>query len=191
MRRVKAKFHPHSPPEPQRPPPSEQSPRPDAPPVPVVSPISRVPAELLMEIFTHVPRMEFEESLRAHAAGVPLRPTWMSIAQVCRSWRAIVANFKDFWAYIPLQTSAYWAEVSLARSYPHPISFRVDCSTTQPEWYRRAALSALRAVARAQEVHLQSSAGHEPRISYGGPAPSGRIPCSKARDVEHQWSYGA
>ncbi|KAH9015272.1 hypothetical protein EDB83DRAFT_241239 [Lactarius deliciosus] len=161
MRRVKAKFHPHSPPEPQRPPPpSEQPPRPapDAPPVPVASPISRVPAELLMEIFTHVPRMEFEESLRAHAAGVPLRPTWMSIAQVCRHWRAIVANFKDFWAYIPLQTSAYWAEVSLARSYPHPISFRVDCSTTQPEWYRRVALSALRAVARAQEVHLQSSA---------------------------------
>ncbi|KAH9054634.1 hypothetical protein EDB87DRAFT_1834738 [Lactarius vividus] len=137
MRRVKAKFHPHSPPEPQRPPPSESPPRPapDAPPVAVASPISRVPAELLMEIFTHVPRMEFEESLRAHAAGVRPRPTWMSIAQVCRHWRAIVANFKDFWAYIPLQTSAYWAE-----------------------WYRRAALSALRAVARAQEVHLRISA---------------------------------
>ena len=68
-----------------------------------------------------------------------------------------MANYKDFWAYIPLQTSAYWAEVSLARSYPRPISFCVDFSTTQPEWYRRAALSALRAVARAQEVHLQSS----------------------------------
>ncbi|KAI9454757.1 hypothetical protein BJY52DRAFT_1282974, partial [Lactarius psammicola] len=131
---------------------------PVAPPSAVASPILRVPAELLMEIFTHVPRMEFEESLRAHNAGVPMRPTWMSIAQVCRRWRAIVANFKDFWAYIPLQTSAYWAEVSLARSYPRPISFRVDFSTTQPEWYRRAALSALRAVARVQEVHLQSSA---------------------------------
>jgi len=88
---------------------------------------------------------------------VPLQPTWMSIAQVCRRWRAIVANCKDFWAYIPLQTSAYWAEVSLALSYPRPVSFRVDFSTTQPDWYRRAAHSALRAVERAQEVHLQSS----------------------------------
>jgi hypothetical protein len=160
VRRVKAKFHP---PEPQRPPSEESppSPGPAAPPTAHpstgTSPISRIPAELLMEIFTLVPRMEFEESVRAPTAGVPLRPTWMSVAQVCRRWRAIVANFKDFWAYIPLQTSAYWAEVSLARSYPLPISFRVDFSTTQPEWYRRAALSALRAVARAQEVHLQSS----------------------------------
>jgi hypothetical protein len=110
-----------------------------------------------MEIFTHVPRMEFEESLRAPIAGVQLQPTWMSITQVCRRWRAVVANFKDFWAYIPLQTSVYWVEVSLARSYPRPISFRIDFSTTQPEWYRRAALSALREVSRAQEVHLQSS----------------------------------
>ena len=131
-----------------------------------------------MEIFTHVPRMEFEESLLVHTTGVPLRPTWMSIAQVCRRWRTIVANFKDFWAYIPLQTSAYWAEVSLARSYPRPISFRVDCSTTQPEWYRHAALSALRAVARAQEVHLQSSAATNPEFRMealhllgGSPAP--------------------
>ena len=102
--------------------------------------------------------MEFEESLGAPTAGVPLRPTWMSIAQVCRRWRETVANFKDFWAYIPLQTSPYWAEVSLARSYPRPISFRLDCSTTQPGWYRRAALSALHAVVRAREVHLHSSA---------------------------------
>ena len=161
VRRVKAKFHLRSPPEPQRPPSPESSPTPAAPavvpPSTVISPISRVPAELLMEIFTHVPRMEFEESLLAPTADVPLQPTWMSIAQVCRRWRAIVANFKDFWVYIPLQTSAYWAEVSLARSRPRPISFRVDFSTTQPEWYRRTALSALRAVARAKEIHLQSS----------------------------------
>lgn len=159
VRRVKAKFHLHSPPELQQPLSLESSPRqaPATPPVAPPSPISGVPAELLMEIFTHVPRMEFEESLRAPTAGVLLQPTWMSITQVCRRWRAIVANFKDFWAYIPLQTSAYWAEVSLARSYPRPISFRIDFSTTQPEWYRRAALSALRVVSRAQEVHLQSS----------------------------------
>lgn len=111
-----------------------------------------------MEIFTHVPRMEFEESLWAFTAGVSPPPTWMSIAQVCRHWRVIVANFKNFWAYIPLQTSVYWTEVSLARSYPCPISFRIDFSTTHPEWYRRAALCALRAAARAREVHLQSSA---------------------------------
>ena len=160
VRRVKTKFHSH---EPQRPLSVESPPRraPAAPqvvpPPTVTSPISGVPAELLMEIFTHVPRMEFEESLQTLTAGVPLQPTWMSITQVCRRWREIAANFKDLWAYIPLQTSAYWAEVSIARSYPRPISFCIDFSTSQPEWYQHAALSALQAVSRAQEVHLQSS----------------------------------
>lgn len=155
--RVKAKFYSHEPHRLESPPKRVLAVPHVASPPTVTSPISGVPAELLMEIFAHVPRMEYEESLQTPTAGVPLQPTWMSITQVCRRWRAIAANFKDFWAYIPLQTSAYWAEVSLARSHPRPISFRVDFSTSQPEWYRRAALSALRAVSRAQEVHLQSS----------------------------------
>jgi hypothetical protein len=86
------------------------------------------------------------------------KPKWMAITQVCRRWRTITANCKDFWSYIPLQTSAYWAQVSLERSSPCPISFSVDFSTApRPEWYRNAALSALKAISRARQVHLQGS----------------------------------
>jgi hypothetical protein len=82
----------------------------------------------------------------------------MAIAQVCRHWRAITANCKDFWSYIPLQTSPYWVQLSLERSSPCPISFSVDFSIApQSEWYRNAAFSALRALSRAREVHLQGS----------------------------------
>ena len=89
----------------------------------------------------------------------PPKPTWMAITQVCRHWRVIAANCKDFWSYIPLQTSAYWVQVSLERSSPCPISFSVDFSTApQPEWYRNAALSALKDVSRARQVHLKGSA---------------------------------
>jgi hypothetical protein len=61
-------------------------------------------------------------------------------------------------SYTPLQTSPYWVEVSLACSYPCPISFPIDFSPAprQPEWYRKSALSALRAlVSRVRQVHLR------------------------------------
>jgi hypothetical protein len=50
--------------------------------------------------------------------------------------------------------------MSLARSYPCPISFSVDFSPTprRPEWYRNSALSALRALSRARQLHLRGSA---------------------------------
>jgi hypothetical protein len=101
-------------------------------------------------IFCHVPYIEFEE------CGIP---SWMAIGQVCRLWRTTASSCKQFWSYIPLLTSEYWVEISLARSYPYPISFRVDLSTTgtQPGWYRRAALSALREISRARQVYLYIS----------------------------------
>ena len=50
-------------------------------------------------------------------------------------------------------------EVSLARSYPCPISFAVVFSPApRPEWYRTCALSALRALSRARQVYLRGSA---------------------------------
>ena len=84
----------------------------------------------------------------------------MAITQVCQHWRAIATDCKDFWSYIPLQTSPYWVEVSLARSYPCPISFSVDFSSAprRPEWYRNSALSVLRALSRARQVHLRGPA---------------------------------
>ncbi|KAH9953204.1 hypothetical protein BGW80DRAFT_1468752 [Lactifluus volemus] len=101
-------------------------------------------------IFCHVPYIEFEECRI---------PSWMAIGQVCRLWRTTASSCKQFWSYIPLLTSEYWVEISLARSYPYPISFRVDLSTTgtQPGWYRRAALSALREISRARQVYLYIS----------------------------------
>ena len=49
--------------------------------------------------------------------------------------------------------------MSLARSYPCPISFSVDFSPApRPEWYRTSALSALRAISRARQIHLRGSA---------------------------------
>ena len=135
------------------------------PPPSPTSPISRLPVELLTQIFTHVPRIEFEECLRTPTAPLSPKPTWMAITQVCQHWRTMATNCKDFWSYIPLQTSPYWVEVSLARSYPCPISFSVDFSPApRPEWYQSSALSALRALSRARQVHLRGSA--EPNSEF-------------------------
>lgn len=129
------------------------------------SPISRLPVELLTQIFTHVPRMEFEESLHWQATQTtPLlpQPTWIAIAQVCQHWRAVATNCKDFWSYIPLQTSPHCVEKSLARSYPRPISFSIDFSPTpRPEWYRNSVLSVLRSLSRARQVHFRGSPNTE------------------------------
>ncbi|KAI0277507.1 hypothetical protein BGY98DRAFT_979252 [Russula aff. rugulosa BPL654] len=119
--------------------PSSSHPNASASPPPPTSPISCLPVELLTLIFALVPRIEFEESLQSTPTALSLpKPIWMAISQ-------------DFWSYIPLQTSPYWVKVSLARSYPCPISFSIDFSPApQPEWYRNSALSALRAVQRAR-----------------------------------------
>ena len=116
--------------------------------------------------------MEFNEFVReVHTSAAPpprpSRPTWIAILQVCRRWRAIATHCKDFWTYVPLQASAYWVETSLALSYPLPISFVVDFSSAQPNWYRHAALSALRAISRAREVHFQGSAAATD-LEFGG-----------------------
>jgi hypothetical protein len=155
----------HSPPTATVPPSSHPNAPPPPPPPP--PPISCLPVELLTQIFTHVPRIEFEESLQATpTASSSPKPTWISITQVCQHWRAVATNCKDFWSYIPLDTSPYWVEVSLARSYPCPISFSVDFSPAprRPEWYRNSALSALRALSRARQVHLCGSA--EPNSEF-------------------------
>jgi hypothetical protein len=159
----------HSPPTATVPPSSHPnaSASPPPPPPPSPSPISRLPIELLTQTFTHVPRIEFEESLQATpTAPSSSKPTWIAITQVCQHWRAITTNCKDFWSYVPLQTSPYWVEVSLARSYPCPISFSIDFSPApqRPEWYRNSALSALRALSRARQVHLRGSA--EPNSEF-------------------------
>lgn len=160
----------HSPPTATAPPSSYSNESASASPLPPppTSPISRLPVELLTQIFTHVPRIEFEESLHATpTAPSSPKPTWIAITQVCQHWRAIATNCKVFWSYIPLQTSPYWVEVSLARSYPCPISFSVDFSPAprRPEWYRNSALSALRALSRARQVHLRGSA--DPNSEFG------------------------
>ena len=152
-------------------------------PLPSCTPITRLPTELLTQIFCHVPYIEFEESFQPHVPPPPLPPipSWMAIVQVCRLWRTTATSCKQFWSYIPLQSSEYWVEISLARSYPCPISFRVDISAagTRPGWYRRAALSALREISRAREVYLYISAaianvgfrGEVLRLLDASPAP--------------------
>ena len=156
------------------------------------SPISRLPVELLTQIFALVPRMEFEESLHWQATQTtPLlpQPTWIAIAQVCQHWRAIATNCKDFWSYIPLQTSPHCVEKSLARSYPCPISFSIDFSPTpRPEWYRNSVLSVLRQLSRARQVHFRGSPNTElwreasrllnpvPEVSESGSSVQGHMP---------------
>jgi hypothetical protein len=127
-------------------------------------PISRLPVELLIQIFIQVPRAEFYDSLHSHNAPPPAQrsqPTWVSVTQVCRHWSAITINCKAFWSFIPLAPAAttqkYWVELSLARSDPYPVSLLVDCSSSQTESYHRIALATLRAtLARARDIHLQN-----------------------------------
>lgn len=128
------------------------------------SPISGLPVELLIQIFIHLPRAEFYDSL--HSFNVPptaptapqrQQPTWLAIAQVCRRWRAIATNCKAFWSFVPLTASARCVELSLACSDPYPVSLLVDCSSTQTYSYRRVVLATLRAtLPRAREIHFQN-----------------------------------
>lgn len=127
------------------------------------SPISGLPVELLIQIFVHLPRAEFYDSLHSpNAPPAPTarrrqQPTWLAITQVCRRWRAIAINCNAFWSFVLLTASAHCVELSLARSDPYPVSLLVDCSSTQTDSYRHVVLATLRAaLPRAREIHLQN-----------------------------------
>ena len=86
-------------------------------------PISRLPTEILAEIFTDVARDHYDRYFpRTYVPG------WVGISYVCRQWRNIALDCPALWSYL-FFASRRWIEALLARSKQAPLKISmVICS---------------------------------------------------------------
>ncbi len=86
-----------------------------------LTPVARLPPELLSAIFAFVPAKSFTEHYNASEIVRPYRVnTWVTVAHVCRHWRAIALSSPRFWSYITV-TSKRAADEMIARSKKAPL----------------------------------------------------------------------
>ena len=82
-----------------------------------LSPISRLPPEILASIFIHCAC-----SRQKKQRGIP---NWVNVSHVCRHWRDVALNCSTLWSFL-FVSSKYWTEELLARSKKAPLKVRVD-----------------------------------------------------------------
>ncbi|KAI0695356.1 hypothetical protein C8T65DRAFT_744039 [Cerioporus squamosus] len=86
-----------------------------------MTPVARLPSELLSAVFTLVTADSFVESYDTWELVPTKRAnTWVGVTHVCRHWRATALSSPRFWSYIAV-TSKRAADVMLVRSKQAPL----------------------------------------------------------------------
>ncbi|KIJ20956.1 hypothetical protein PAXINDRAFT_165772 [Paxillus involutus ATCC 200175] len=87
-----------------------------------LSPISRLPPEILSTIFTHYARGYYEDTLSRAGWAVPL---WVNVSYICRHWRDVALNCPSLWTFL-FVSSPRWTEELFSRSKMAPLKIRID-----------------------------------------------------------------
>ncbi|OCH93812.1 hypothetical protein OBBRIDRAFT_748746 [Obba rivulosa] len=118
-----------------------------------VSPICRMPTELLVEIFVHHAR-DIGSRAVAIYRGSTSQPrgeklyAWTSVAHICRHWRAVALASPRLWSHLYI-TSPRWTTELLRRTEKVLLVVFADVPGYEPE--RRVRLEALRLVLKEME----------------------------------------
>ncbi|KAA1470942.1 hypothetical protein DENSPDRAFT_849910 [Dentipellis sp. KUC8613] len=111
-----------------------------------LSPISRLPTELLAHIFLF-------HAVQSHVfSPTQPPPTWIALSQVCQRWRYIALGYPQLWTHIVL-SNKHWTTEMLSRSKPLPISINAAFSGRP---LMHAIEDALKETPRAREICLSS-----------------------------------
>ncbi|KAF9480804.1 hypothetical protein BDN70DRAFT_877120 [Pholiota conissans] len=109
------------------------------------APISRLPPEILCEIFTIVK----EESYRSISQDYPIR--WILLTHVCRHWREVAFDLPSLWASNPWPFNHLtWLQEMLIRSKESPVS--IDCHVEHLLMYPESILSLASVLGQPQRV---------------------------------------
>ncbi|KAI0061702.1 hypothetical protein BV25DRAFT_1826428 [Artomyces pyxidatus] len=123
------------------------------------SPISKLPEELLLEIFAHLPNYA---ARRRRGRDCP--PHWLSVTRVCTLWRRVALACPDLWRFIPLESEP-WTQAALKHSKDALITIRAakwpKPSTLEDPYAKQLALEH---ISRAREITLVDFNNN---ISYG------------------------
>ncbi|KAI0284412.1 hypothetical protein BC826DRAFT_158128 [Russula brevipes] len=75
---------------------------------------SDLPLEILQHIFLCCAESSDDASSRHHAVS----PEWLSITQVCRSWRTVTHSYPPLWSIITPNLNIFWVDIMQQRSRP-------------------------------------------------------------------------
>ncbi|KAI0045428.1 hypothetical protein FA95DRAFT_1561146 [Auriscalpium vulgare] len=89
------------------------------------APISRLPSELLLSIFSYFVGQDHYEPVQA-VRHVPHSVSWVRFTHVCRRWRHVMLASPSLWRNIILPMPPKWADAMLARSKLLPVN--IYCS---------------------------------------------------------------
>ena len=102
-----------------------------------IAPISKLPVEVLSEIFTQVAATHYANYLEcrykmARYAVLPPAYRWITISHVCRSWRNIALGAPRIWGHLILARATTASEEMFKRSKKAPlcVSASIDNAAT-------------------------------------------------------------
>ncbi|KAI0045429.1 hypothetical protein FA95DRAFT_1561148 [Auriscalpium vulgare] len=98
------------------------------------APISRLPPELLLSIFSYFLDQEHWE--RCPVEHAPRTAPWVRFAHVCRRWRHVMLTSPSLWRSLVFPLPHKWARTMLTRSQSLPllISCHADLTAHSSDW---------------------------------------------------------
>ena len=94
-----------------------------------LSPVSRLPPEVLATIFIHRAREHYD-----HQQGSsPSAPSWVNVSYVCRYWRSVALDCPTLWTY-HFVVSPRWTKELLVRSREASLRIRARMSNEFAWW---------------------------------------------------------
>ncbi|KAI9569805.1 hypothetical protein HD554DRAFT_452021 [Boletus coccyginus] len=112
------------------------------------SSISRLPTEILAEIFVHVARDHYDRYLPGTRVS-----EWVGISYVCRQWRNTALDCPTLWSYL-FFASQRWTEALLARSKQTPLKVSLEINYSEEEWLHSLMERVVDHAERIQELRL-------------------------------------
>ncbi|KAI0314115.1 hypothetical protein OF83DRAFT_1085873 [Amylostereum chailletii] len=107
-----------------------------------VTPVGRLPVELLREIFFYLSQESCEQQDTGHFS-------WTVVTHVCTHWRRVAHGYKQLWSSLPAH-GCKWTELSLELSQPLPVSIHHVAGLGQSE----GLLAALEGISRARRISV-------------------------------------
>ncbi|KAA1476481.1 hypothetical protein DENSPDRAFT_874659 [Dentipellis sp. KUC8613] len=92
------------------------------------SPVSRLPPELLCQIFAFCTLRDTSQ----HAVATRSAPKWIAITYVCGQWREIALKDRRLWQDVTIDLSLRWAGHFINRSDPMPVDVEYEIKPVRP-----------------------------------------------------------
>ncbi|KAF9232497.1 hypothetical protein BU15DRAFT_81184 [Melanogaster broomeanus] len=94
-----------------------------------LSPVSRLPPEVLANIFLYQAHSFYQDHGYSHTSGAP---PWANVSYTCHHWRNVALSCPSLWSFL-FVSSPRWTEELLSRTKMVPLRIRVDvgCSTQE------------------------------------------------------------